>query len=94
MKNPKKIVIDYDYIQGVSAHSGVGTDMTFSEFDEAVEHVLSSKVLHEEINCLIENLLDDFYENYLPAYRARVIESRRDDEAYEKFRQKQIEGEA
>lgn len=94
MKNPNKITIDYDYIQKVSADSGIGTDMLFSEFDEAVDHVLTTGWFEDEIKCMIENILDDFYENHLPGYRARVIEGRRENEAYEEYRQKQLDKES
>jgi hypothetical protein len=94
MKNPKAIIVNYDYIRDVSTKTGIGTDLLFSEFDEAVDYVMETTWLQEEIDCMIENLLDDFVENYLPDFRQRVIEGRRENDAYEKFRAKQIDGEA
>lgn len=86
------IIIDKIRVLKVYKDAFNSLDLTDDEID-CFCHFFFKSSISEEIDSLIETGLEDFIENYLEDYRAEMEQGKHDDDAYERFRQKQIDGE-
>jgi len=91
------LVIDQEFFNDVCGRRYLSDDskLTPADKDYMFELLLRKSDIVEEIESYIDNYIEyliDF--GFVDEFRKELAEGRRDNDAYEAYRQKQIEGEA
>lgn len=95
--SPLSIIIDEEYFKEVcgKCFDAEGNELTETDKSFIFERLMRKSELENEIESYIENFIDYVIDwGLLDEYRKDLAEGRRENDAYEEFRAKQLEGEA
>lgn len=91
----KSITIDAKRVFKVFIQDGFDcNDLNTDELEMLCNAVLDSTEMQSGINSLIADEIDHYIQNDLDDYRTAMAEGKLENDAYEKHKQKQIDGKA